>query len=117
MFFFGPLSTHLPYIIIGLLYVVSMSVFSFRALAAEPPADIAAEPETREAESNSRIAESIASFEDYSIEGDHFASADLQTKPSTKFCEIRKVFLLTRPPCLSAPFLFPHLSRPPPAMV
>jgi hypothetical protein len=31
MFFFGPLSTHLPYILLGLAYLVSVSFFSLRA--------------------------------------------------------------------------------------
>jgi hypothetical protein len=33
MFFFGPLSTHLPYIILGLVYVVSVSIFSLKTIA------------------------------------------------------------------------------------
>jgi hypothetical protein len=35
MFFFGPLSTHLPYIILGLVYVISVSVVSLKAVATQ----------------------------------------------------------------------------------
>ncbi|MDO8896558.1 MAG: hypothetical protein Q7V19_02825 [Bacteroidales bacterium] len=33
MFFFGLLSTHLPYIILGIIYLVSFSLYSFRFLS------------------------------------------------------------------------------------
>lgn len=117
MFFFGPLSTHLPYIIIGLLYVVSMSVFSFRALAAEPPEEIYAEPDTCEADSDQKLVASTTSFEDFFNYPDQFVAAEVQTKQSTYLCGSPQLFLLTRPPCLLRPVLLPFLSRPPPAMV
>jgi hypothetical protein len=33
MFFFGLLSTHLPYIILGIIYLVSFSLYSYRVLS------------------------------------------------------------------------------------
>jgi len=35
MFFFGLLSTHLPYILLGVLYVVSFGLLSMQALSAQ----------------------------------------------------------------------------------
>lgn len=117
MFFFGPLSTHLPYIIIGLLYVVSISVFSFRALAAEPYEDIYAEPDTREVESDQKLVVSTASFEDFCSYPGQFVATEAQTRQSTYLCGTPHLLFFTRPPCLLSPVLLPFLSRPPPAMV
>lgn len=39
MFFFGPLSTHLPYILLGVIYLVSVSFYSLKVMAAEGPED------------------------------------------------------------------------------
>lgn len=39
MFFFGPLSSHLPYILLGVVYLASVSFYSLKVMAAEGPED------------------------------------------------------------------------------
>ncbi len=44
MFFFGPLSTHLPYVLLGVAYVLSVSFFSLKAYS--QPEETHSESET-----------------------------------------------------------------------
>ncbi len=39
MFFFGPLSTHLPYILLGVVYLASVSFYSLKVMAGQDPED------------------------------------------------------------------------------
>ncbi len=39
MFFFGPLSTHLPYILLGVVYLASVSFYSLKVMAGQGPED------------------------------------------------------------------------------
>jgi hypothetical protein len=117
MFFFGLLSTHLPYIILGIIYLVSFSLYSINALSGNennsPEHTISCETGSFSLEKETEV---TFIFSDY-FETDLAQNVEENLSVQAPFCNTKKIqFFSSHKGIQSFYHYHPGFCRPPPSV-
>ncbi len=116
MFFFGLLSTNLPYIVLTVLYLISFAGFSLKALEQEALSNADLNPKLILAQKDQNSNHSSFNFSDYFV--DHEVADLLEKSPDIPPLFKQKCFeCITTFSLKSSLIAYTLFSRPPPVLV